>query len=235
MNAGSLSLHNEMSNVFAQRTLKIALVLGLHAGVAGLLMHASQVSVPKHTPARLEGRPMEVSFIQAHQQTLTVAQAVPQQPKHVAKSQQKPVLHAKPHSTPTATQPTLAATPHAEPATPAAQPSAPLKQDTAAAQVASKPATTIAAHVDANYAQKTQPPYPALSRRLHEEGKVQLLVDVSPKGEVEAILIKQSSGYPRLDDVALNTVRSWRFVPAHQGDIAVADSVVVPVLFKLND
>jgi protein TonB len=242
MNANSLSLHNEMSNVLAQRALKIALVFGLHVGIAALLMHASQVSATKHTLIRVESRPIEVSFVQAHQQ----APAVPEQPKQVTqpriapvKPPQKTELHTKPRPAPTSVQPTLAATPHVEPAA-TAQPQAPIKQDTTPAQTASKPgaskpASTIAAHVDANYAQKTEPPYPAISRRLHEEGKVQLLVDVSPKGEVESILVKQSSGYPRLDDVALNTVRLWRFVPAHQGDVAVADSVVVPILFKLHE
>jgi protein TonB len=93
----------------------------------------------------------------------------------------------------------------------------------------------VAAHVDANYAQKTPPAYPALSRRLHEEGKVELLVRVSAKGNVDAIEVKKSSGYSRLDEVALNTVRAWRFVPARRGEEAVADSVVVPIQFKLND
>ncbi|MGZ3159324.1 MAG: energy transducer TonB [Burkholderiaceae bacterium] len=236
MNAISFSLHNEMTSLFAQRTLKAALVLGLHSGVAGLLMHLAQISAPKNITARVENRPMEVSFVQALPAVTAPQQTVAATKPHAASSKpsRKSVLHLTPQPIPAIPQPTLAATSLVEPATASAAPP-PIKQEATPAPVASKAMPTIAAHVDANYSQKTQPPYPALSRRLHGEGKVQLLVDVSPKGEVASILVKQSSGYPRLDEVALNTVRLWRFVPAHQGEVAVADSVVVPILFKLND
>lgn len=237
MNAILLSLHDEISSVFAQRTLKLALVLGLHAGVAGLIMHMPQISTPAYIPIQVEIRPMEVSFVQAQQ--TPIAQKASQQPVHAAKphvesskSQQKNVRHAIPQSKPAIPQPTLAAAPIAAPAAPSPTP---IKEAASPAPTTPKPMPLIAAHVDANYSQKTPPTYPIMSRRLHEEGKVQLLVDISAKGDVESILVKQSSGFPRLDDIALNTVRLWRFVPARRGDVAVADSVVVPILFKLND
>lgn len=241
MNAVSLSLRHETSSVFAQRTLKLALVLGLHAGVAGLMMLWSQNHTPEFIRARVAIRPVEVSFIQA--QAVAVKPVTPQQPTRVAKPHVEPAKqppkvaqHPAPPAKPTAPPPMLAATPSVAPsATPSAAPVMQAKEEAAPAPAAPQPTPLIAAHVDANYAQKTSPPYPAISRRLHEEGKVQLLVDVSPKGEVASIFVKQSSGFPRLDDVALNTVRSWHFVPARRGDVAVADSVVVPVLFKLND
>jgi periplasmic protein TonB len=234
MNAVSLSLHDEMSNVFAQRTLKLALVLGLHAAVAGLIMHMPQISAAKYIPAHLEARPMEVSFVQMQSAAKAPQPVQPAKP-HVepAKPPKRNVPYAAPHSEPVIPRPALAATPSAAPIT-APSPTS-IKEDASQAATAPKSTPLIAAHVDANYSQKTPPTYPTMSRRLHEEGKVQLLVDVSPKGDVESILVKQSSGFPRLDDVALNTVRTWRFVPAHRGDIAVADSVVVPILFKLND
>jgi periplasmic protein TonB len=241
MNAVSLSLHDEMNSVFAQRTLKLALVLALHAAVAGLIMHMPQISAAKYISAHLEARPMEVSFVQM-QPVAKAPQPVQPAKPHVesAKPPKKNVPHAVHHSEPVIPRPALAAAPSAAPitapATTTVVPSpTPIKEDVSQATSASKSTPLIAAHVDANYSQKTPPTYPTMSRRLHEEGKVQLLVDVSPKGDVESILVKQSSGFPRLDDVALNTVRSWHFVPARRGDMAVADSVVVPILFKLND
>jgi protein TonB len=221
--------------------LKLVLVLGLHAAVAGLIMHVPPISAARYIPAHLETRPMEVSFVQA----LPAANAPrPLQPvqRHVEsiKQPKRNVQHSAPLSKPAIPRPTLTATPSTAPTsvpatTSVAPSSTSAKED--APRIAAAPTSMplIAARVDANYSQKSPPTYPIMSRRLHEEGKVQLLVDVSAKGDVESILVKQSSGYPRLDDVALNTVRSWHFVPARRGDVTVADSVVVPILFKLND
>jgi len=46
--------------------------------------------------------------------------------------------------------------------------------------------------------------------------------------------LKTSSGSPRLDQAALDTVKRWRFVPARQGDQSVAAWVVVPISFSLE-
>ena len=90
------------------------------------------------------------------------------------------------------------------------------------------------ARFDAAYLQNPAPLYPLLSRKLAEEGKVFLQVQVSALGTASQVHIKQGSGYPRLDQAALNTVRLWRFVPARQGDEAVSASVVVPIVFRLE-
>jgi protein TonB len=44
--------------------------------------------------------------------------------------------------------------------------------------------------------------------------------------------IKQSSGFPRLDEAARAAVERWRFVPARQGTEAVEASVLVPLHFS---
>ena len=87
---------------------------------------------------------------------------------------------------------------------------------------------------DADYLQNPTPKYPIMSRKLQEEGKVLLEVNVTATGTAERVLIKQGSGYSRLDQAALNTVRHWRFIPARRGDEAIASSVVVPIVFKLD-
>jgi protein TonB len=46
--------------------------------------------------------------------------------------------------------------------------------------------------------------------------------------------IKTSSGSARLDEAAEAAVRQWRFVPAKQGEAAVAAWVLVPLVFKLD-
>lgn len=90
------------------------------------------------------------------------------------------------------------------------------------------------ARFDAEYLQNPAPAYPSISKRMHEEGTVLLLVLVSSDGEAERVGIRQGSGYARLDEVAVKTVQQWRFVPARRGDEAVAASIVVPIVFRLD-
>jgi protein TonB len=86
---------------------------------------------------------------------------------------------------------------------------------------------------DADYLNNPAPRYPALSRRLREEGVVMLRVYVLPSGLPDTVELKRSSGSTRLDESALVAVRQWRFLPARSGDIAVAAWVLVPIAFSL--
>ena len=91
-----------------------------------------------------------------------------------------------------------------------------------------------AARFDADYLRNPPPAYPAMSRRLREEGRVLLLVRVSPQGHAESVQVRQTSGFERLDEAGLAAVRQWRFVPARRGDEPVAATVLVPLEFKLE-
>lgn len=56
-------------------------------------------------------------------------------------------------------------------------------------------------------------PYPAESRMNGEQGIVLLQVRTTPQGRPTAVEVKQSSGYPRLDRSATDTVWTWQFKP----------------------
>lgn len=86
----------------------------------------------------------------------------------------------------------------------------------------------------AAYLNNPRPAYPAVSKRLRETGRVLLRVLVSPQGEAEQVDLHQSSGSGHLDQSALETVRRWKFVPARQGDTAIAAHVIVPIDFQLR-
>ena len=88
---------------------------------------------------------------------------------------------------------------------------------------------------DAAYLNNPAPAYPAVSRRLGEEGRVLLAVQVDADGAPRQVRIARSSGYPRLDAAAQVAVEKWRFVPARQGEHSVAASVNVPIHFRLDD
>jgi len=78
------------------------------------------------------------------------------------------------------------------------------------------------------------PRYPAASRRAHEEGTVMLKVLVAPDGRAQELSVATSSGFRRLDDAALATVKRWAFLPAKKAGQAVSAWVLVPVTFDLG-
>jgi periplasmic protein TonB len=87
---------------------------------------------------------------------------------------------------------------------------------------------------DAAYLQNPPPVYPALARRLREQGLVLLRVLVTIEGLPERVELKTSSGAQRLDQAAVDAVKHWRFVPARQGEQPVPAWVVVPIAFSLE-
>lgn len=89
-----------------------------------------------------------------------------------------------------------------------------------------------AAYVDPNYLHRPNPVYPALSKRLREEGTVVLRVNLDTQGNVLDITIEKSSSFQRLDQAALEAVKQWRFVPAKRGQVAMPSSALVPIEFK---
>jgi periplasmic protein TonB len=86
----------------------------------------------------------------------------------------------------------------------------------------------------AGYLDNPAPVYPSAARRLREQGRVLLLVDVAPDGLPRQVNLAASSGSPRLDEAALAAVRQWRFVPARRGTTAVPAQVLVPIIFGLT-
>jgi periplasmic protein TonB len=95
-------------------------------------------------------------------------------------------------------------------------------------------AEVIQPQFDADYLNNPKPVYPAMSRRLGEEGQVLLRVLVSSQGSPEQIQLLQTSGFPRLDQAAEAAVSKWRFIPARVGSVATTAWVQVPVSFQLR-
>ncbi|MDR0700902.1 MAG: TonB family protein [Azoarcus sp.] len=91
-----------------------------------------------------------------------------------------------------------------------------------------------AAIFDADYLHNPRPSYPAMSRRLHEEGMVTLRAHVLPDGSADKVVINKSSGSARLDETARAAVAKWRFKPARQGDKPVASWVLIPFIWSLE-
>jgi periplasmic protein TonB len=144
---------------------------------------------------------------------------------------------------------TLAATPPPAPPTHAEPPSAaPASRTPQAAQESAAPVATAAAPLgaplpparielpstNADYLNNPRPPYPPLSKRLGEQGKVVVRVLIDASGTATQAEIRSSSGYERLDQTALQTVLRWRYVPGKRNGMAEAMWFNVPIQFVLE-
>lgn len=210
---------------------------GLLAGVVlahGALLVLSQLGAP---PAPQEPPPIQVALITppAPKPVAPTPELPRPKPPEIRKAVTPRPAPVQPR--PVVAQPT-ATSPLSESATaltaPAPAASSPVAAEPAKAAEAA-PAPFVPVNVNAAYLANPAPPYPPLSKRLREQGKVDLRVRVSADGLAEHVEIKTSSGLPRLDNAALEAVQRWRFTPARQGERSVASTVVVPIIFKLEE
>ena len=79
------------------------------------------------------------------------------------------------------------------------------------------------------------PIYPLIARKKGWEGKVVLQTDVDKQGNVKFVRILESSGFKVLDDISIETLKTWRFKPAKLGNKFVDDIVNIPVKFVLTN
>ncbi|WP_374481161.1 energy transducer TonB [Zoogloea sp.] len=206
--------------------------VALHLALLGLFFYQFESAAPPVTPPQPY---MTVSLVTPDTPKQTPPQPRPTQP---AVSKPQPVAKQRPAPpTMAPSKPTLisaaTATNAVEATAPAAQPAPPAPPVQAAAKEA--PVTIVPPRFDAAYLSNPAPEYPRLSRRMGEEGRVLLKVQVGADGRPTDVSVFKSSGFTRLDESARDTVlHSWRFVPARQGDQTVAGTVKVPIDFTLN-
>lgn len=82
---------------------------------------------------------------------------------------------------------------------------------------------------------RNEPPaYPAMSKRMGEEGRVDVKVLIDAQGMASKVEVGGSSGYPRLDAAALEAVSRWRFTPGRRNGVAEPMWTLVPINFKLD-
>jgi protein TonB len=94
--------------------------------------------------------------------------------------------------------------------------------------------SSSAGYSSASYLSNPRPDYPEVARRQHQEGLVILSVEVDSDGRPSEVSVAHGSGFPLLDQAAVQAVRSWRFEPARAGGIPVSSRVDVPVRFRLS-
>jgi protein TonB len=87
----------------------------------------------------------------------------------------------------------------------------------------------------AQYVGSCEAHYPNMSKRLNEKGTVVVRVLVKSDGTAGDVELKSSSGYPRLDQAWLETIKNCRFTPSTGNDGKPIDEwFSAPHTFKLN-
>lgn len=74
--------------------------------------------------------------------------------------------------------------------------------------------------------------YPPVLRGAGIGGDVVVWLSLDSEGAVQEVLVKESSGYPGLDEVAVRISRRLRFTPALNNGNAVPAEVAVTVAFR---
>ena len=226
-----LAFSNHASSVSSLRvpTLRFVLVLMLHAGFIACALQASggtgHVTLPVPAPAPVSL--VTVMIVPPLRPAIAV-------PLPASSTPTQPVGPPAPAKAQPTARPMLRQPPAAVPVMPTNASSADESEPVASAAPVHAAQPPVAARFDAEYLNNPAPAYPLISRRQGESGRVLLLVQVTAQGAAGHVEIRQGSGFPRLDEAALNAVRNWRFVPARRGDEAVAASVVVPITFRLH-
>ena len=212
-------------------------VLLAHAGLAWLLSLGLLSSAPPS--GEIENVIMASVVVDVPAPPAVIPQPVV--PKVQPKPQTRPLtpvtLQTQPQPSPVVTQAAPSQTAPIVPATASPAPAA-----AAAPSAAGQPrpnrsnaaTPVVLPSSDADYLNNPAPAYPRMSKRLGEQGTVTVRVLINTEGRAEQAEIRTSSGYPRLDEAALETVKRWRYLPGKRAGVPEAMWFNVPVRFVLD-
>ena len=213
----------------------------LHVILAFLFM----LGLMEHSITPPEAPPVLVEFMQTQPTPKTsepqLAKPIPSPPRPQPVATPEPTPQPTPQPTPSKTvAPAVVAqaAPAPVPAPAAPTPPAPARVEAPPAPpptpVVSAPSKTEVS-IPASYSASNQKPtYPAMSKRLGEQGTVVLRVLVKADGSAGEVEVKSSSSYPRLDQAAVEAVKTWRFNSAKIDGKAIDEWYQVPIPFKLQ-
>ena len=189
----------------------LAFVLALHAAGLWALWNLRILSTPDQVV------------------TLFVETLRPEIPPALPQAKPQPIRKERPPA------PQLAAqAPIRSPAEPVAAPPPPVLAPAIEVQLPLAGPVTLATELSVTCPERTPPAYPPLSRRLGEEGKVVLRVELDEQGAVSAAKVATGSGSVRLDEAALSAVKTWRCTPARRDGQPVRAVALQPFKFVLE-
>jgi len=210
-------------NVVIAGSVVLVHVAALWALQTGLLRRAVEVIVPAEVLSEFITPPAPKVETPAPPRPAVKPQEVRPQRTSVAAPLALPT--AQPDPTPAPVAPAVALSPPA-----------PMATAPAAAEVSAPPAPPRMElpSSSADYLNNPKPPYPSMSKRMGEQGKVVVRVLIGVDGTAQKAEIRTSSGFDRLDQAALDTVLRWRYVPGKRGGVPEAMWFNVPINFVLE-
>jgi protein TonB len=233
------------SEATASRLGVLALIVLLHGG---LLFFSVQSTLDRVNPQPPVPREIFARFIAA--EPARPAPAIQPIPHTPAKPVEAPLKPAKPpvairrqSQAPTPAEPkppssNTTPTSNAKPATPSTSNDASTAASAPAAAVPtpSGPAAPAAPRTVTGvaYIRPPAPDYPALSRRMKEEGTVRLRILVNESGRAQNVEVQKSSGSGRLDNAARDAALQALFKPHLEDGRPVSVYVSVPINFSLQ-
>ena len=208
----------------------------------GLALWALQRGLVRPSPVIFAPVVMVADLIElARPEAATIPPPAPPQHKapipRPAPAQPKPALQPvpRPVAVPAPTAPIMAPAASSEAPPSDASASPPSAAATpAAASTPPAPAKVELPSSNARYLNNPPPPYPPLSKRMGEQGRVVVRAFIDVNGTASQASITSSSGYERLDQVALKTVLQWRYVPGKRAGIPESMWFNVPLNFVLE-
>ena len=81
---------------------------------------------------------------------------------------------------------------------------------------------------------KTPPVYPIEAVKLGHQGTTTVRLVINSEGKIVAVSVGKSSGFPELDQAAMDAAWNWTFRPGWLRGVAVGGVVEVPVGFALS-
>lgn len=215
---------NQPESVFLlDRVIVIALVMLLHAGLGvawkmqpeqpPIVLNEMSVSIAMQQPQVVQPQPLP------EPPPPTPQPKIERTDKPVARPVVEEVAEAAPQPLPVEAPPAVIAPPAV----------------TTAPAVAAAPVVDTEPDYKASYLNNPRPSYPMVARRMGWEGKVILNVEVLAEGACGAVNLFRSSGREVLDNAAMATVKSWRFIPARRAGSSITQWFKVPINFSLED
>lgn len=135
------------------------------------------------------------------------------------------------------------ALPEEEPAAPMPEPEPLLEPEielTPEPEVITQPAqmqtgpVTLTSELSVSCPTLSAPVYPSISRRMGEEGKLVLRVELDENGRVDTAIVIDSSGYSRLDEAAMTAVKDWQCRPPLRDGLPIRAIALQPFNFVLQ-
>ena len=187
---------------------------------------------PKTTPSPKVSKPAATTPAATESSSATAASKAPPIPRTaagVATSAQAPQATTAAASQPTATPPAAQ--------NPAAPDGSGLNFDLAEAEGQGNSYITgdiaVPASPDVKFHNR-KPVYPSEAVLRGEQGKVVLLIHVSPEGLVSSVDVVRSSGFSELDRAAEDAVLTWHFLPSVRDGHPVSDDLPLGIVFALD-